>query len=379
MTTKVPAIPAPTNANLLQVTQAVKSLLDVREGAVGDPLDANVTFRDLIDSGALALRAGWTSQSNVLPVVPSWGLPDGYVPSADMTTPTQPTGFTGTTGITSVILQWDAPNYRNHSYTEVWRATTNVIGNAVLIGTSDTRFYTDAIGQTSQTYYYWVRHVSEANVFGPYNATAGLGQSTSLVGANDLTDLIITSQKLADSAVTNGKIATSAVTTAKLADLAVEAAKLAESSVTATKIANLAVGTAAIQDAAIVSAKIANLAVGNAAIANLAVTNAKIADLAVDNAKIASLDATKITTGFLSADRIQAGTLDAKIANISAAVITSGTIDSARIGTLDASKISATSLSAITANAGTITAGVLRSSDNKFVIDLNNKTITIEV
>jgi hypothetical protein len=35
-------------------------------------------------------------------------------------------------------------------------------------------------------------------------------------------------------------------------------------------------------------------------------------------------------------------------------------------------------LSSLAVDAGTITAGILKSSDNKFVIDLNNKTISIE-
>lgn len=355
MSTKVPSIPAPTSGNLLQVAQAVKTLLDVREGAIGDPLDASVTFRDLIDSGIATKKSGLSAGSTVLPVLPAWSNPDGYDPTKDMTTPIAPVNVTATSGMTSIILQWDSPAYRNHSYAEVWRSPTNVIGNAVLLGTSDTRFYTDAVGKTSQTYYYWVRFVSQANVFGPYNAINGLSSSTGLVGGVDLSDLIITADKLAANAVESGKI----------------------------------------KDFAVTTTKIANLAVGNAAIANLAVTNAKIADLAVDNAKIASLDAAKITTGFLSADRIQAGTLDAKIANIDAAVITSGTIASARIGSLDASKITSgtidaarigassitadkinvASLSAISANLGSVTAGSI-SINNKFIVDsAGNATI----
>lgn len=291
MSTRVPAIPAPTDSNLLAVSKAVKNVLDVREGLMGDPLDANVTFRDLVDVGLAATRAGATSNANVLPVLPVWSALDGYDGSTDYTVPDKPVGFAATSGMTSIILQWTAPTYRNHSYAEVWRSTTNAIGNAVLLGTSDTRFYTDAVGKTSQTYYYWVRFVSQANVFGPYNDVAGTSSSTGLVGGTDLSDLIITANKLAADAVESGKI----------------------------------------KDFAVTTTKIANLAVGNAAIANLAVTNAKIADLAVDNAKIASLDAAKINTGYLSADRIQAGTLDAKIANLDAAVITSGFITSARI------------------------------------------------
>lgn len=48
-------------------------------------------------------------------------------------------------------------------------------------------------------------------------------------------------------------------------------------------------------------------------------------------------------------------------------------------GSIRADHLSVTSLSAITADLGTMTAGVIRSADGKFVIDLNNKTISIEV
>ena len=45
--------------------------------------------------------------------------------------------------------------------------------------------------------------------------------------------------------------------------------------------------------------------------------------------------------------------------------------------TILARHIDVSSLSSITANIGTVTAGVVRSSDSKFVIDLDNKTIDI--
>lgn len=288
MSTGVPAIPAPTPDNLVTVSRAIKGILDVREGVVGDPLDANVTFRDLVDSGALAVRPGWTARSSLSPVVPSWTDPDGYDGTTDMATPMVPAGLVVTSGIALIKLRWSEPLYRNHSYTEVWRSETNVIGNAILIGTSDTRYYVDSLGQTGITYYYWVRFVSAANQIGPYNSVDG---TTAVPGL-------------------------------------------------------------------------------------------------IDNADIANLDAAKITTGYLSADRIQTGTLDAKIANLDAAIITSGFINTARIAdasitnakivSLDATKITAVSLSSITANLGTVTAGLMRSTDGKFVIDLTNKTISIE-
>lgn len=45
--------------------------------------------------------------------------------------------------------------------------------------------------------------------------------------------------------------------------------------------------------------------------------------------------------------------------------------------TILARHIAVTSLSSIIANIGEVTAGVVRSSDSQFVIDLNNKTLTI--
>lgn len=172
--TKVPAIPAVTEANVSSVLRQVKHLLDVREGKAGDLMDANVTFRDLVESG-LAIKPRWSSPS--APVAPPYIAPDGYNPATDFTPPTAPANVVAAGGIGTIILQWDTPAYRNHSYAEVWRAETNALGNAVLLGTSDTRFYTDAIG-SGVTRYYWVRFVSLANVTGPYQGVDGIVGTT---------------------------------------------------------------------------------------------------------------------------------------------------------------------------------------------------------
>lgn len=60
-------------------------------------------------------------------------------------------------------------------------------------------------------------------------------------------------------------------------------------------------------------------------------------------------------------------------------LIVDGTIAARHIlaDSITADKIDVTALSAIAANVGTVTAGVLKSSDDKFIIDLNNKTLTI--
>lgn len=174
---RVPSLPAVTPNNLTEFARAVKQVIDVREGLVGSGLDANVTFRDLVDVGAVALRPGWTERSSSSrnsgpPVIPSWADPDGYDPSTDLTPPPAPEGVTATGLFALVQIQWnEAPN-RNHSYAEIWRNDVNVLGNATMIGTATGTFYTDSLGANA-TRYYWVRFVSKANIFGPYNATNG--------------------------------------------------------------------------------------------------------------------------------------------------------------------------------------------------------------
>lgn len=174
--TKVPALPAISDANLADVVRAVKQILDVREGLIGDPLDANVTYRDLVNSGIASINL--TAGAGVSrPIIPITTEPDGYDPLTDLTQPPPPTGFTVTGGFATIQLKWDVAPIRNLAYTEVWRGETNVLGNAVRIGTSPTAFYVDNLG-TGATRYYWVRHVTAADVVGPYNSTNGTAGTT---------------------------------------------------------------------------------------------------------------------------------------------------------------------------------------------------------
>jgi hypothetical protein len=174
--TSIPGIPAVTQNNLEDVARAVKDVIEVREGLKGDPLDAAVTFRDLTNSGI----AGYVIQgrgAGAVSLIPPGAENDGYDPTKDLTIPPAPTNFIATGAFATIQLQWDAPPIRNYAYTEIWRSQNNVIGNAILIGTSSTLFYTDSIG-TSATRYYWARHVSQANIFGPYNGTNGVVATT---------------------------------------------------------------------------------------------------------------------------------------------------------------------------------------------------------
>lgn len=335
MSSKVPSIPAVTEDNLVAVAKAVKSILDVREGRVGNVLDSYITYRDLITSG-IAKEAFGLSGGSTSPII-SAGLPaDGYDPTTDLTQPPAPASFTQSSGITAIQLQWADWGYRNHAYTEVWRHTSNVLGSAVMIGTTDTTFYSDSVGATSKTYFYWIRFVSQANVTGPFQSTNGLSSSTGLIAGVDLSDLIITAAKLADSAVVNGKIADAAVTTTKIANLAVGNAAIQNGAITNAKIGDAAVDTAKISDAAITNAKIGNLAVTTAKIADGNITSAKIADANITTAKIAdaNITAAKIADANITSAKIADGNItNAKIADaaITSAKIADATITTAKI------------------------------------------------
>jgi hypothetical protein len=268
--TVVPAIQEVTQTNTLDIIRSVKALLDVREGRLGNPVDANVTFRDLINAGIAKdnLAFNGFARGSYNPVFPVWAEDDGYDGSTDLTQPPIPTNFALATGLATIQLAWDEPKYRNHSYTEVWRGETSTFNSATLLGTTNSFLYSDAVGKTSKTYYYWIRFISIANVPGPYNATAGTSGTTSLVGTTNIENAAITNAKIGDLAVDSAKIADAAIVTAKIADGNITNAKIANATITTAKIGDAQITTALIKDAAISTAKI-----GDAQI-----TNAKIAD-----------------------------------------------------------------------------------------------------
>lgn len=174
--TRVPAIPAPTDENLRDVARAVKSVLDVREGLLGDPLDRFVTLRDLVDGGVASSSGGRLSPTT--PTATDTGAFETYDPTTDLTIPPAPEGFEATGLFSAVKLGWIAPPIRNYAYTEIWRSNTNALGTAVLIGTSNGTSYLDYLGN-GVTRYYWARFVSQANIVGPYNSAEGTPGSAS--------------------------------------------------------------------------------------------------------------------------------------------------------------------------------------------------------
>lgn len=166
--TEVPGIPKPpaeVSPGLRRYLENLSEAVEIRLGRRGDARDRAITLRELIDSG-LAVELA----NNPLEVGPPPPPPPPPPPSG--TTPTAPTGFTVTAGYSLISVFWAYPSYGGHGLTEIWRSSTNVLGDAQLVGVSSGISFVDPVGQ-SKTFYYWARHVNVYGVIGPYNSATG--------------------------------------------------------------------------------------------------------------------------------------------------------------------------------------------------------------
>lgn len=201
--TKVPGfggkLPPSTDKELAKRIDALTEAVDIRLGRRGDPQDRAITLRELIESGLAEELAATPFDPNNIRRGNIGLKPPTF---SDTTVPPQPTGVSATGGYSLIQVYWDFPTYLNHSLTEIWRFDADTIGDAILVGTSGGRSFIDPVGQ-SKSYYYWVRHVSESGVPGPFHDTNGELATT----ATDVATLL---------SVLNGAITTSQLTSALL-------------------------------------------------------------------------------------------------------------------------------------------------------------------
>lgn len=162
---------------LNRVLNAVKELMEIREGDRGDPKDAFVSFRDLIDSGIVTLSTDATSNSTRVGI---------SVPTALSGKPNDPTDLEATSNtFTNILLTWGGTDYTGHGYTEIYRHTTIDRSGAIKIGSITGTMFSDSVGYDSD-YYYWIRFVSTTGVRGNFNAVDGVRGNT----LKSITDVI---------------------------------------------------------------------------------------------------------------------------------------------------------------------------------------------
>jgi len=410
--TKVPGLakpPAGITPGLQKYLSSLSEAVEIRLGRKGDPRDRAITLRELIESGlAKELTSAPFDPNN-----PGTDLgpvdPDNQ---PNLAVPTAPLGFTADGGYSIVILGWDLPTYSNHSLTEIWRHTSDVLGDALLVGVQVGTVYIDPVGESAD-FYYWVRFVNTEGVPGPFNNNAGTQATTATNTATLLAELEASIPAVAFAAgiepvgvvntlpsvsgyagpttvvlTTDGKlyrlfngswtaavptvdltgtiselqIADDAVTNAKIAVNAIQGAVIAANAITETKITNSAISSAKIQANAIVAGKIATNAVtankiqANAVTANKIQTNAVTASKIQANAITAvkinadAVTANKIATNAVTADAIATG-------SITAGAIAAGAINAQNIianGVIIGDKIAGNTIQASKIQAGSI-------------------------
>jgi hypothetical protein len=150
-----------------------KQALEMLTGHIGDIRTRAVTFGDLEEMGEITINpAAYKKGANVA------NSPSSYVATVSLSDkPVTPTGLTTTPGWSSVLLAWDAPAYRSHSHTEIWRADVDDRAQASLIHTEGSSSWADMIGQDDSKFY-WIRHVSEGGTASGFNQLAGTQGST---------------------------------------------------------------------------------------------------------------------------------------------------------------------------------------------------------
>ncbi|ENC8124102.1 host specificity protein J, partial [Escherichia coli] len=142
-------------------------------GQRGDGRHAFVTREELV---GLKLARRRTSGGAAYALNPGIEM-DSSVMVVDF--PSKPQNFKATGGFGSVLLEWDMPNYRGHSLTEIWRGTEDDLADAVLVATTPGQVYGDPV-DPGWSGFYWIRFVNAAGVKGPWHAVAGVAAQTQI-------------------------------------------------------------------------------------------------------------------------------------------------------------------------------------------------------
>lgn len=150
---------------------ATSENVELLTGQRGDKLDKAVTFRELSALGLATLRPGAAGI-----YVP--GKNPDLFPTGVYDKPHAPVNVQASGAFHTVLVDWDGPTYRGHSHTEVWRAETDSLPAATLVGTTIANMFSDAIGKGAK-FYYWVRFINGKDDHGPFHGEHGVVAETS--------------------------------------------------------------------------------------------------------------------------------------------------------------------------------------------------------
>ncbi|WP_409308665.1 DUF1983 domain-containing protein [Pectobacterium sp. B1J-3] len=142
--------------------------IETLTGQRGDGRNRAVTYGELANLGLANLRQLGGGKVTLTPGNGSGGSNSG----GGVQKPTKPTNFKATGGFAYVLLEWDMPNYRGRSLTEIYRSHEDNLANAVLIASSAAGVYGDPVDPDWEGYY-WIRHVNSLGDPGAFNDSKG--------------------------------------------------------------------------------------------------------------------------------------------------------------------------------------------------------------
>lgn len=163
---------------------SVSKNIAILTGQTKNTKDRAVLVRDLMDFGLLDARGRFTGNGGT--TIIGGGGNGGGIVNPDPETPTKPVNVRASAAFTTIMVQWDFPNYAGHEHAEIWRNTIDALGDmtdpreegeAVLVATvAGSMFMDNVLPETG--YYYWVRFVNTNGLAGPVHGASGVYAET---------------------------------------------------------------------------------------------------------------------------------------------------------------------------------------------------------
>lgn len=163
---------------------SVSKNIAILTGQTKNTKDRAVLVRDLMDFGLLDARGRFTVNGGT--TIIGGGGNGGGIVNPDPETPTKPVNVRASAAFTTIMVQWDFPNYAGHEHAEIWRNTIDALGDmtdpreegeAVLVATvAGSMFMDNVLPETG--YYYWVRFVNTNGLAGPVHGASGVYAET---------------------------------------------------------------------------------------------------------------------------------------------------------------------------------------------------------
>lgn len=163
---------------------SVSKNIAILTGQTKNTKDRAVLVRDLMDFGLLDGRGRFTGGGGT--TIVGGGNNGGGIVNPDPEAPVKPINVRASAAFTTIMVQWDFPNYAGHKHAEIWRNTIDALGDmtdprtegeAVLVATVAGSMYMDSV-LPETGYYYWVRFVNDDGLAGPVHSPSGVYAET---------------------------------------------------------------------------------------------------------------------------------------------------------------------------------------------------------